>query len=117
MRGFFCALVAAVTLAGCAQYAQVKPKRASLVGPPGPEPLGSAEKALAHALRLRGFQPRAALGECIETLDIASRELRRDPAHAIARRDYNFALSRAFEIIKRAKLDAWSKPLVVRGAH
>src|SRR5205814_8459402 len=48
---------------------------------------------------------------------IASRELRRDPANATARRDYNFALSRVFEIIKKAKLDAWSKPLVVRGAH
>src|SRR4051812_15800630 len=117
MRGLICALFAAFTLAGCAQYAQVKPRRVALEGPPGREPLASAESQLARALQHGRSQPLLALGECVETLDIARRELRRNPANATARRDYNFALSRVFEIIKKAKLDAWSKPLVVRGAH
>lgn len=95
----------------------MKPKRPALTGPPGREPLGTAEKELAHALRHGRSQPLVALGECVETLDIAWRELRRDPANTIARRDYNFALSRVFEIIKAAKLDAWSKPLIVRSSH
>src|SRR5258708_6644284 len=117
MRGFVCALVAAVALAGCAQYAQVKSTHPVLPGPPGREPLASAEKEIERALREDRSQPLAGLGKCVETLDIAWRELRRDPANTAARRDYNFALSRIFEIIKKAKLDAWSKPLAVRGAH
>lgn len=51
------------------------------------------------------------------TLDLAWRELRRDPKNTAARRDYNFALSRVFEIIKKEKIDAWSKPLAVPSAH
>ncbi|HEY3901708.1 MAG TPA: alpha/beta hydrolase [Chthoniobacter sp.] len=114
MRVFVFALVAAVTLSSCAQYAQVKPRRPALAGPPGREPLANAEKEIARALRQEHSQPLVALGECVESLDVAWRELRRDPANTTARRDYNFALSRVFEIIKEAKLDAWSKPLIVR---
>jgi pimeloyl-ACP methyl ester carboxylesterase len=116
MRRFVCAFVATITLAGCAQYAEVKPKHPALAGPPGREPLASAEQELTRALGQEHSQPRVALGECVEALDIAWRELRRDPANATARRDYNFALSRVFEIIKKAKLDAWSKPLIVHSA-
>ncbi len=112
MRGFICALLAAFTLAGCAQYAEVKPRRASLVGPPGPEPLATAENHLKQALRIRA-QPLAALGECVGTLDLAWRELGHDPKDMAAQRDYNFALSRVFEIIKQAKITDWSKPLTV----
>jgi pimeloyl-ACP methyl ester carboxylesterase len=62
-------------------------------------------------------KPLGALGNCVEALDVATHELRRDPGDAIARRDYNFALSRIIEIIKKAKLDTWTKPLTVKGEH
>ena len=88
-----------------------------LQGPPGSGPLASAEKEIERALHHDHAKPLGALGDCVEALDIASRELRRNPANATARRDYNFALSRIFEIIKEAKLDAWSKPLTVTGEH
>src|SRR5258708_24587820 len=117
MRGFVCAFVVALTLAGCAQYAEVKPRRPVLQGPPGSEPLASAEREIERALQRDRSQPLRALGDCVEPLDIASRELRRDPANATARRDYNFALSRIFEIIKKAKVDGWSKPLTVTSEH
>ncbi len=112
-----CILGAVFLLAGCTPYGQVKPKRPALEGPPGHEPLASAEIQLAHALRHEHSQPLIALGESVETVDLAWRELRRDPGDTSARRDYNFALSRVFEIIKEAKLDAWSKPLLVHGPH
>src|SRR6188508_1826578 len=104
MRPCVWALAAALTLAGCAQYAEVKPRRAVLHGPPGSGPLASAEQEIARALHRDRSKPLRAVGDCVEALDIASRELRRDPTNATARRDYNFALSRVFEIIKRAKL-------------
>src|SRR5678816_2571174 len=115
VRAFIYTLSAALGLAGCAQYAEVKPKRPVLQGPPGREPLASAEKEIERALDHNRSKPLRALGDCVEALDIASRELHRDPANTTARRDYNFALSRIFEIIKRAKLDAWTKPLTVTG--
>ena len=108
---------AAFALASCAQMAEVKPKRAALQGPPGAEPLASAEKEIAKALRIEHAEPFHALGNCVEALDIASRELRRNPANATARRDYNFALSRIAEIIRREKIDAWSKPLTLPSEH
>ncbi len=117
MRACVCVVAAILTLAGCAEYAEVKPKRAVLQGPSGPEPLASAEKEIERALRQVHSKPLDALGDCVEALDIASRELRRDPANSTARRDYNFALSRIFEIIKKAKLDAWTKPLTVPSEH
>src|SRR5438105_4313741 len=117
MRALVCVLSVTLALAGCAQYAEVKPKRPALQGPPGPEPLVSAEKEIEHALRHNNAKPLDALGDCVEALDIASRELHRDSANAAARRDYNFALSRIFEIIKKAKLDAWTKPLTIRSQH
>ncbi len=110
-------LAAFLGLAGCAQYAEVKPKRPVLQGPPGGGPLTSAEKGIDQALRQGSSQPLRALGDCVEALDIASRVLRREPANALARRDYNFALSRIFEILKKARLDAWSQPLTVTGEH
>jgi len=117
MRACVCVVAAILTLAGCAEYAEVKPKRAVLQGPSGSEPLASAEKEIERALRHVHSKPLDALGDCVEALDVASRELRRDPANATARRDYNFALSRIFEIIKKAKLDAWTKPLTVPSEH
>ena len=117
MRVFLAALAAAFTLSGCAQYAEVKPRRPVLVGPPGSGPLADAEKQLARAQTHDRAKPLRALGDCVAALDIASRELHRDPKNAMARRDYNFALSRIFEIIKKAKLADWSKPLTVPSEH
>jgi len=117
MRACVCLIAAILTLAGCAEYAEVRPKRAVLQGPSGSEPLASAEKEIERALRQVHSKPLDALGDCVEALDVASRELRRDPANSTARRDYNFALSRIFEIIKKAKLDEWTKPLTVTSEH
>ena len=82
MRALVCVLSVILALAGCAQYAEVKPKCPALQGPPGPQPLVSAEKEIEHALRHNHAKPLDALGDCVEALDIASRELHRDSANA-----------------------------------
>jgi pimeloyl-ACP methyl ester carboxylesterase len=62
-------------------------------------------------------KPLAALGDCLEALYSASDELRRNPGNQTAARDYNFGVSRIFQIIHDAKLDPWTQPLSVPTAH
>ncbi|MEO5714229.1 MAG: alpha/beta hydrolase [Luteolibacter sp.] len=109
---------AILALVSCSQqYAEVKMKVATLQGPPGSGPLASAEMVIQRALQTDRSKPLAALGDCVDALSIASREGHRDPANATARRDYNFALSRIFEIIQKGGIDAWSKQLTVPSEH
>jgi pimeloyl-ACP methyl ester carboxylesterase len=95
----------------------VSPRQPHLEGPPGPEPLFSAEQEIGKALGPDHRRPLAALGDCLHALDTASRALRRNPNNALARRDYNFALSRLLEIVAKSKVHAWSKPLTVPAPH
>jgi pimeloyl-ACP methyl ester carboxylesterase len=112
------AIAATLTLISCSQqYAEIKIKTAILQGPPGKGPLASAESGIQRALNGDRSKPLVAIGDCVDALNIASRELHRDPSDVTARRDYSFALSRIFEIIKKANIDAWSKPLVVPSEH
>lgn len=55
----------------------------------------------------------AAVGDATEALAIADAELKRHPADALARRDYNFALARLITALPRAKPDWWAAPLTV----
>jgi pimeloyl-ACP methyl ester carboxylesterase len=106
-------VVAALAFAGCAEYASIKSKRPQLPGPAGSGELVAAERAIVHAQRTRDSKPLQALGDLLDAMHTASAELRRNPGNEIARRDYNFALSRAFAVIKEGKIDIWSKPLTV----
>jgi pimeloyl-ACP methyl ester carboxylesterase len=77
--------------------------------------LAAAEQKINKAVRDGRGHPLVALGECLEALQATTLELRRDPNGTAAIRDYNFALSRIFQIIHDAKLDPWTKPLTVPG--
>jgi pimeloyl-ACP methyl ester carboxylesterase len=79
--------------------------------------LATAEQSLTRATHEERAQPLAALGDCLEALQSASAELKRNPGNAIAVRDYNFGVSRIFQIIHDAKLDPWTQPLNVPTAH
>lgn len=108
------ALAAALSLAGCAQYAKVAEKRPRFM--PNPVGLGvlqGAEKAITNALRRDRREPLAALGEYLTAAETAAQQLRHNPGDASARRDYNFALGRVFATIRDAKLDPWTQPLRV----
>ena len=109
-------LAMASILAGCAQYAEVTEKRPHLSPPPGNGSLATAEYAITQAAHEERAHPLKALGDCLDALETASRELHRNPTDALARRDYNFALSRVFEIVCKDKL-AFTQPLTVPDAH
>jgi pimeloyl-ACP methyl ester carboxylesterase len=116
MRLLVCVLSGALILEGCASpYAEVSRRKPHLEGPPGPDPLAGVEQTIVHAMRTERMHPLKSLGDCLVALQIASNELKRDPSDATAIRDYNFGVSRIFQIVHDAKLDPWTKPLAVPG--
>jgi len=119
MRVVLAAFATAFILCGCAtgQYALVRHKNPQLIGPPGSGTLAVAEQELTRAMHQDHAHPFVALGDCLEALETASDELKRNSGNATAVRDYNFVVSRIFQIIHDAKLDPWTKPLNVPTAH
>src|ERR1700751_168090 len=115
MRALGCLVGSALLLAGCssAPYAEVSPRRPHLIGPTGPEQLASVEKTIVDAMRTERAHPLTSLGKCLDALQIASGQLQRNIDNKTALRDYNFGISRIFQIIHDSKLDPWTKPLKV----
>jgi len=108
-------VVAAVaTFAACAPLAQVQHVNPSLGTPHGILPdLQRAERAIADAENTKHTDPKTGIGLYLSGVESATRELRKNPTDHIALRDYNFALSRVFSVIRDAHLDPWTRPLQV----
>ena len=119
MRSLVAALSTVLMVTGCATspYAEVWHKRPRLIGPPSSGRLAVAEQNLTRAMHEERAKPLVALGECLEALQSASDELKRNPGNATAIRDYNFGVSRIFQIIQDTKLDPWTQPLAVPTAQ
>jgi pimeloyl-ACP methyl ester carboxylesterase len=119
MRALPAALSTVLMVTGCAtsRYAEVWHKRPRLIGPAGSGRLATAEQNLTRAMHEEGAKPLVAMGDCLEALQSASDELKRNPRNATAVRDYNFGVSRIFQIIQDTKLDPWTQPLAVPSAH
>src|SRR5262245_35201420 len=101
MRVVLAGVGAVLMLAGCAtgRYAEVWHRNPQLIGPVGPEPLATAEHSLTRAIHEERAKPLVAMGDCLEALHSATNELKRNPQNATALRDYNFGVSRIFQII------------------
>src|SRR6516225_8821984 len=119
MRSLLAALSTVLMVTGCATspYAEVRHKRPRLMPPPGSGRLAIAEQNLTRAMHEERAKPLVAMGDCREALRSASDELKRNPGNAAAVRDYNFGVSRIFQIINDAKLDPWTQPLSVPTAQ
>ena len=119
MRALVVALGTVLIFTGCAtsRYAEVWHKKPQLIGPSGPEPLATAEENFTRAMHEERAKPLVAMGDCLVALQSASDELKRNPGNATAVRDYNFGVSRIFQIIKDTKLDPWTQPLAVPAAQ
>ena len=115
MRVLLAALGTLLVFGGCAtaRYGEVRHREPQLSGPPGSGSLAAAEQSLTRAIHRERTHPLAALGDCLDALQMASEELKRNPENVTAIRDYNFGVSRVFQIIQHAKLDPWTKPLTV----
>jgi pimeloyl-ACP methyl ester carboxylesterase len=119
MRSVLACLGAVLILAGCGTgpYAEVWHKTPQLTGPSGPEPLATAEQTLTRAVHEERAKPLVAMGDCLVGLQYAMEELKRNPRNATAVRDYNFGVSRIFQIVHDTKIEPWTQPLRVPTAH
>ena len=115
MRALLAALGTVLAFAGCAtaRYAEVWHKKPQLTGPPGNGRLATVEERLSRAMHEERAKPLAAMADCLEALQFAADELKRNPGNTTAVRDYNFGVSRIFQIIQDTKLDPWTQPLTV----
>jgi pimeloyl-ACP methyl ester carboxylesterase len=70
-----------------------------------------------RAIHEERAKPLTAIGDCLDALQSASDELKRNLRNPTAIRDYNFGVSRIFQIIHETKLDPWNQPLTVPTAQ
>ena len=119
IRAIVCAAGSLLLLDACtnAPYAEVHHTNAHLAAPAGTGRLSLVERLLTQAIQEERSKPLVAMGNCLVALKAASDELKRNPNNAIAIRDYNFGISRIFQIIEDTKFDAWSKPVTVPSAE
>ncbi len=106
--------LAALCLAGCAQYASVKPRTPifRFAAAPSAEQL-SFRQRIEQAARLRKSRPLAAVGDYLAAADAATKRLQANPDDAVAREAYNFALARVVGTLKDAGLAPWPQPLQI----
>ena len=113
---FAVVLIVACAFVGCGTYSEVNERRPSFHPvPAGRGALANAEAEIAKGLQQDRSKPTGALDEYLAAAQIAEQQLHSDPHDVAAKRDYNFAVGRIFEIIRDAKLDPWVKPIAVRG--
>lgn len=112
VRAFFAlclALCVALPFAGCTQHCTV---RRAFPECRTDSPEG---KLLTRELAWNRWNPTAALGFCVDSAAAAEQRLRARPDDAKAREDYNFAVARTFEIIRKAELQPWDAPVRLHG--
>jgi pimeloyl-ACP methyl ester carboxylesterase len=115
---FVVALIVTGALVGCGTYSQVREIRPVFhPTPAGTGTLVKAEAEIENGLHQDRRVPVTALDEYLAAAKTAEDELHRDPRDAAAKRDYDFAVGRIFEIIHNAKLDPWTKPVEVSGEY
>ena len=101
-------------LGGCAPLAEVREINPKLGVQYGTRPqLHHAEEAIADGEQLQRTDPNRAIGFYLSGVETANNELRKDPKSRVALRDYDFALSRVFSVIRDAHVDPWTRPLQV----
>ena len=101
-------------LSACAPLAEVRQTNTMLGAQYGISPqLQRAEQQIAAGQQLKASHPDRALGFYLASAESATSELRKNPKDRIALRDYNFALSRVFSVIRDAPFEPWVHPLHV----
>jgi pimeloyl-ACP methyl ester carboxylesterase len=108
-KTYILAAGALAILSACAPLAQVRETNPTLGAQNGTR----AEQAIAGGQELQRNDPTRAIGSYLTGAELATTELQKNPKDRVALRDYDFALSRAFSVIRDAHLNPWTHPLHV----
>jgi predicted GNAT family acetyltransferase len=106
--------LAALALAGCAQYATVSHRKPQFHPPVATA--GSVQQGVANGLRQEKSDPLASIGEYLTVAELTAKQLAQNPNDAAAQYAYNFAVGRVIATIEHAKLDPWTQPLRIPAA-
>ncbi len=101
----------ALISSGCSHYARVKEKRPSLKSDT------AAGEMIIDAMRHPEPTLEARMGRFIDAAHRAGTALQKDPADATALREYNFAVSRLFEVIHESDFQPWKTPVICPGTE
>lgn len=107
LPGLFVGL--ALAFSGCSHYSTVSEKS------PSYRSKSPAGERIALAQKLSAKEPLSKIGAYLDAAAAAGTALKGNPADAQARADYNFAVTRVFEVIHDAGLEPWKKPLQCPG--
>ncbi len=102
-------LIAAISGTGCKNYATVREKQ------PRYQATSPASTALVKALKKPDKSPEAQMGRFIDAASIATKVLEKNPNDKQALKDYNFAVSRLFDVLHKSGLQPWKAPIVCPG--
>ena len=94
----------------CTNYSSVSEKR------PEFHPVTPAGQIIARTLKQPEQPPQAQIGGFIDAAEAVGAVLEKRPDDAPARKDYNFAVGRIFEVIHTAGLEPWKAPVICPGA-
>jgi pimeloyl-ACP methyl ester carboxylesterase len=106
--------LAALALAGCAQYATVSHRKPQFHPPAATA--GSVQQGVANGLRQEKRDPLASIGEYLTVAELTAKQLAQNPNDAAAQYAYNFAVGRVIATLEHAKLDPWTQPLRIPAA-
>jgi pimeloyl-ACP methyl ester carboxylesterase len=102
-------IAALATLSGCAPLATVRETSPRLSIQSGTSPqLQRAEQQIAAGQQLKADHPDRATGFYLAGAESATTELRRNPKDRTALRDYNYALSRVFSVLRDPRFEPWT---------
>ena len=111
-RHLLAALLAFTVLGtGCKNYATVRDRKPTFAST---TPAGEKiVQALKHPVRT----PEVQMGRFIDAASIAGKVLEKYPQDTKALRDYNFAVSRLFDVLDKSDLKPWRAPVICPGAE
>ncbi len=96
--------------AGCQTYSKVREQQ------PHYQATTPVGEAIVRALKNPEKQPEAQMGRYIDAASEAAAILEKNPGDAQALKDYNFAVSRLFEVLHDSGLEPWKAPVKCPGA-
>lgn len=98
-------------VAGCKNYATVREVR------PAFKSASPAGELVTQALKRPERSPEAQMGRFLDAAAVAGAALKKNPHDGQALTDYNFAVSRLFEVIHKSGLQPWKTPVICPGTN